>query len=223
MAFLAPLIGLGLSAAAGALGGGAQKSTTSQTSTPNIPSNVQPLQNGVISSALSGLAAPDLRGYTSTGMQQIAAGGRANSNILKNTLAARGLTYSSPLATSEEQANTLNTTGQQTGFMNSIPLIRQQLLQQNLSGAVNAFRAQPYGSTVNGTASISQPGGVLGGLLGGLGAGNLMGGNSSNGGSGIAGIIAQLLHLGGGGVTTPNNSDPNYSPDAPGSYDTGGF
>jgi len=214
---------LGLSAAAGAAGGGPQNQKTLQTSTPNIPSNVQPLQTGILGQALQGLQAPDLRGYTSSGLENINQNTRNQSNILKNTLAARGLTYSSPLASAEESNIAQQGGGQQTAFLNSIPLLRQQLLQQNLSGAVNAFRSMPYGQQIAGTGSITQPGGILAGLLAGLAQGtNLYGANTGGGPSNLPLPGSTPPVVGGDGTSSPSlgGGDISVYPGSIGGYPT---
>ena len=205
MPFIGALIGAGINGIAGAFQGGPQKQATqqntTQSQTPVISSNVQPLQTGILGSALSGLSAPNMAGYTSSGMQNIAQQGQANQNILNNTLAARGLTYSSPLATAESTGIQQNTGNQQNQFLNSVPLVQQQLLQQNLAGAVNAFRANPYGTTgtqnITGNGSITPSGGILGGLVSGLGTGLAMGNGS--GGTNLGSILGSLGIGGGGG------------------------
>jgi hypothetical protein len=202
-AFVMPV----LSGLSGLFGNAPQTTTTDSsqtgTSTPNLSPEQLAFMQSIMKQAQQGMQGSNLQGYQAGANANINRGSEANNNILQSVLAARGLTYS-PLAGAATAANEGNRIGQQTQVSNQMPLLRQQLLQQNLAGAVNAFRATPYGTTTNQTGHSTQTksgGGVMGmlsGLFGGLGAGIEAGGGWGN-------ILKGIGGSGGGGGYTDSS------------------
>ncbi|SRR5258706_5874704 len=161
-------------------------------------------------------AAPDLTGIQSQQLENVNHGYNDASQALQQTLAARGLTYSPVAGSSQAQLGTQRI-GAGIGVMNQMPLLREQLLQQRLSNALNVFRGQPYGQKTNqsgisstnnnftgtSTGTSTAPGGMLGGLFTGLGA------------AGAGGMFDDLFKNK-GGATNPNQ------PYGPGTVGAGG-
>jgi hypothetical protein len=123
-------------------------------------------------------AGPDLSGYQSQMLQNNNTGYNAAQNILRQTLTARGLTYS-PLAGGAEANLQTQRIGGGINIMNQMPMLREQLLSQRLNNALNVFRGLPYGTSGSGTSTTrgttSQSGTETqtqaGGMMSGLGAG----------------------------------------------------
>ena len=211
-------IGAGISGLAGLFGGGKQQkvqtsgtiSNTGQqnqsgtfgtsgqttgfsTSNPNLSPLQQALINQFTSSASNlNRQAGDLSGYKAQGLSDINSTSNAASEALRNNLASRGLSFS-PSAANAETQQRIGLAGQQSQFLNSIPLLQRQLQQQSLQQLMNAFQLIPYGTTSQtggttaqsgttnetGTSSSTQnqqgtnlvSGNPMGGLFSGLGSG----------------------------------------------------
>ena len=149
-------IGAGL----GALGGLFPKTTTTTTSqnnqfqnqqnaqfqsggftTPTFDPNSEVLRKNLINTTLGNLNQdPNLEGYKAQGLQQINESGAASQQALQQSLAARGLSYSGGPASTQLEVGRF---GQQSNFLNQIPLLRQQLMQQKIQQALDTFKAQP--------------------------------------------------------------------------------
>lgn len=183
---------------------GSSTSNSTGYNTPSLTGGQQSLENLLNSTVFNSLLPgnqPDLSGYASNAAQNINQGANANDQLLKQTLAARGLSYSPIAANALTQSNT-NRIGQLTQLKNSLPLLSEQLLQNRLQNAVNVFRSNPFGSTFgqsgqnnfqqtgtnSGTQTTTGPSNMLGGLFGGIGQA-----------SAIPGLGTALSNLFGGG------------------------
>ena len=217
--FIAPLIG-GL---AGLFGGGQQQKTqTSGTITNNTAGtfnqggtaatnyNLSPLQSqlmnafGAQSQNLYN-SATNLQPYAAQQLQQINGTSNVSNQILQNSLASRGLSYSPVAATATTQGN-LARVSQQNQFMQNLPLLQRQLQTQALGGEESAFSAMPKNvtQTTNQSGATTQSGtqtqqgtnlisgNQLGGLFGGLGAG-LFAPNGDGSGSNLSSILGSLF------------------------------
>jgi hypothetical protein len=188
-----------VSGLAGLFGGNATKNTNqttsgtvsqSGTSSGSTTPNLSPLQtqlSNLFGSQASNLFDPNataatLQGYETGGLQQIGQAGQAQSQVLNNTLASRGL-GNSPVAVNADTLNEQNQINQSQQLLSSLPLLQRQLEQQNIQGLTSAFSALPTGVSTTGSNSgtqttnansqtqVSTPGGGLAGLFSGLGAG----------------------------------------------------
>lgn len=203
--FVLPII----SGLAGLFGGGSQKQTTQSTQqqqsgsqqgftsgTSSTNPNLSPLQTmleNLFGSKAAALAENpiDLSGYEASGIKNINDSTDAASKNIANILASRGLSFS-PYAGSSLAQPQIAAAGQQSQFINSLPLLMRQLQMGDISSLEDAFKSMPFGqtSTSSGTSDIntnmtgsstskgvqSSPGGMLAGLFGGLGAGLAAGG-----------------------------------------------
>lgn len=186
---------MGISALAGLLGGGKPKVTTTtsdtsssssgqfdQSSTPILSQAQNDLIDYFTNAAKNkfNAGAPDLSGYTAGGLQNINDAGDLKSKIMANTLASRGLSFSPAAAFSQVQPQS-DRLAQSSSFLNTIPLVKKQLEDQNFQNLLDSFKLLPTGTSASGTSSQSgtsstkgtttQPGNALGGLFSGLGAG----------------------------------------------------
>lgn len=208
---------------------GTTTGTTSGTQTSTNVHNLSPLQQQLADTFTKGAldlnsSAADLSGYKNAGLQGINEASDAQNMVLRNTLAARGLSFS-PAAANAETMGVQNRLNQQSQFLQGLPLLQRQLQQQSQQGLISAFGALPIDSTqtgqtsgtTSGTTNLSgfsnmagtsdqtghtdQTGTVsgnpLGGLLGGLGAG-LAAPAPSGGGSNLGNIIGTIASLFGG-------------------------
>lgn len=166
---------------------GTASGNTSSSNTPQL-SDLQSLLANITGSA----AIDQYKSGPSTiqatkiaGEQSIDANEQAAQKSVSNTLAARGLAYS-PYAGTALAQPVLNAANQQSQLAESLPILSQQLNNQNISTLEGAFSATgPVGSTSTGSTSgttsqnssqqgtqiASTPGGGIAGLLSGLGAG----------------------------------------------------
>lgn len=172
-----------------------QSGTSSQSgsSTNNSRSSFLPLftreatdlLTAITGQYLGNLGGPDMGGYRQQGIDQINNASNIQDTATQNALAARGLTYSpvNGILAGQGQANRLN---QVNDFTAKIPLIADQLRNQNLGAAANFFRSIPTGqlsesdafqqfgseaeNNSTSTTQNQQSGNRWGGLLGGLGA-----------------------------------------------------
>jgi hypothetical protein len=181
---------------AGLFGGGKQQKTqTSGTITNNQQGsfnqstnpNLSPLQQSLISSFTKNASdlynqSTNLQPYESSGLEAINQGSEAARRAMASNIASRGLSFSPAGATGQNQ-NTLSRIGQQTQFVNSLPLLQRQLQQQSLQQLMQAFQVIPTGQTSQGSTSQNSTqtqngtnlvsGNPMGGLFSGLGAGVL--------------------------------------------------
>lgn len=154
--------------------------------TPNLDPLQKQLRDALIGSSMGRLnsAEPDLGGIQSQMLQNVNTGYNSAQNVLRQTLAARGLSYSPSAAYAEN-----NLQGERIGgginVMNQMPMLREQLLRSRLMDALNVFRGLPFGTSgsqsgtqnISGTGQMVQPGGMLSGLGAGMvGASNQIGG-----------------------------------------------
>lgn len=170
--FLLPFIGAGASALSRLFGGNQHTQDTSGSSSSTGQSNtsgsssVAPsltgLQQTIMNQLLGGAGAaasndPSLTGYTSGAIQGNNQRSSAMKTLVKSLLASRGLAGSPTEASAVAGIDNSNFSNN-TNTINQVPLMRQQLLQQNLSGLGTAFRSTPYGVNQNttGTGITSQ-------------------------------------------------------------------
>lgn len=188
MASLAiPAVLAGVSGLAGLFG--SRPTTTTQSGTNNSTQNTQynysPEQIRALNQLQQGyqdqINGADLSGYQTSGLKQINQSGDAAQTAIQNMLAQRGLSYSPAAATAQTQAR-IGQAGQQSDFLNSIPLLQYQMKTQALQNAGGFFNAQKVGSTVNTnqTSNVKQ-----------TGSGNMAGGLFAGIGSGIAGTLGK--------------------------------
>lgn len=204
MPFLIPLIGTGISAAAGFFGGGdkkqdtssTQQSNSSSTSTPNLSPQQQSLINQIIKGASDQYnQSQDLSGFTAGGLQNINNNSNIQSKTVSNLLASRGLSYSPAAVTalSNPESNKLS---QSSSFLNSIPLLQRQMKEDSLTTLMKSFGLLPTSvtntssSSSSGTGQQVQQGNPIAGALAGAGAGLYS--------SGLGGILGNLFNGGGG-------------------------
>jgi hypothetical protein len=222
--FVLPII----SGLAGLFGGGASKQTNSQFSnntasntntsgstTPNLSPLQQSLSNmfGGQAETMANNTGNLLNGYTAGGLQNINQAGQAQTGVLNNVLASRGLA-NSPDAATASTMNTENQLNQSQQLLSSIPLLQRQLQQQNISQLQGAFSALPTGvsstgssastgsSSGTGTQTTTTPGGGLAGLFAGLGGG--LAAPSGQGGNNLSQIL-QAVGFG----NSPNANSPS--------------
>jgi hypothetical protein len=143
---------------------GAIPTPSSGSSTPILSAENQGLLNqlGAEYSHLA-QAGINLQPYQEQQEQQINTNSNANAQAAQQALAARGLAnspVSGAVAANESQART----GQITNLQQSIPLLANQLQEQNLGQATQFTASIPHG-----TQTQAQTGGGIGGFLGGLG------------------------------------------------------
>ena len=218
-ALAAPLVGIAGSLLGGLFGGKpattnvssntASSSTGSgaSTSAPVLDPGQIALKNAILGSGTQQLtsAPADLSGIQSQMLQNTNTGYNSADQVLRQTLAARGLSYS-PLAGAAESSLGTQRIGAGINVLNQMPLLREQLYQQRLQNALNAFRGIPFatrGTTnfnqggnqyMTGVSTQTNPGGMLGGLFGNLGSTAPMFGD---------------LFGGGGQVSLPPGYNPN--------------
>lgn len=163
------------------------------------------------------------QGYQNQGMQNINQASDALNRNIMQTLSARGLNSSSAGASSMVQA-ALNRLNQQSSFLNTIPLLKDQRQKENLAAASNFFTNLPTGRSITGTTTskgtTTQPGNMLGGAFGAL-ANSLfglygMGAFDSKGGGNSTTNIP--IPSEGGIYGTPTGIDTTYDPN-PYDYD----
>jgi hypothetical protein len=211
--FVLPII----SGLAGLFGGNSTKTTntnssfnnasntnTSGSTTPNLSPLQQSLSNmfGGQSETMANNTGNLLNGYTASGLQNINQAGQAQTSVLNNVLASRGLA-NSPDAATANTMNTENQLNQSQQLLSSIPLLQRQLQQQNIAQLQGAFSALPTGVSTTGTSASTNsgtgqqqqttttPGGGLAGLFAGLGGG-LAAPNGSGTGSNLNTILASV-------------------------------
>src|SRR6266853_2190783 len=217
-----------ISGLAGLFGGGTQqRQATSQTSsgsqsyggttTPNLNPFQQQLAQLFTSKAINfANQAPDLTGFTQSGIENINQANAGSHAATRNLLAARGLAYSPAYATAaiqEDQARSQ----QVSQFLSQIPLLQRQLQQQGIQGLEQAFQTQPYGQTSTGSqtsqATTQGNGAISGNPLAGLfsGVGAALGAPSTKGNPGNnLGDILRSLGFGGPQPQFNPGSGPGY-------------
>lgn len=220
-------IGAGL----GALGGLFPKTTTTNTSsntnstqdqsaqfqsggstTPTFDPATDALRKQLISMQQANLSDDtDLSGYTAGGLQQINQGAAASKLALQQSLAARGLSYSGGPAETQLEVGRF---GQSANFMNSIPLLRQQMLQSKLQSALDTFKANPYGTTF-------QQSGTSGSHA--TGSSSTQGTSTTKSGGGLGGLFGGLAGAFGSGAFDPSNfSNPGIPGNGGNGWESGG-
>ena len=242
--FLGPLVGGLLGGLGGLFGGGKQQtvntnSTTNQSSnttgsgsqvtsnyaTPQLSSIQQAMLNSIMGTATNNLNnATNLTGYGQQGLEQINQGGNAAAQAMQANLASKGQQFS-PAGTTAQNQQTLARTGQQSQFLQQLPLLQTQLSQQALQQMMQGFQIQPTATTSGGVTNTNQSqnmtgtsntqgtqstyGNPLGGLFSGLGAGAIGGASLSSlfpsifggGASGLNALPGGGMNLGTSGLT----------------------
>jgi hypothetical protein len=132
-----------------------QTGGSTSTTTPNLsPEQLQLLQSLIGRQTQLANQDQDLSGYKAGGMQQINQGADAQSKIVQNILASRGLSYSPTAATSLAGVQS-NRIQQQNQFANGIPLLQRQLKTEDIGKLLDIFKSIPYGSTTTGSNTES--------------------------------------------------------------------
>ncbi len=180
----APLIASGISALGGLLGNRKQEVKSSSTtdhnntvtgsSTPVLDPYNQQLRDTLVDYYRRSLDDDtDLSGYKANGLATINSSGKARTNMIRNSLAARGLSFS-PQAALAPAMSESSRIGDQAQFINTVPMLAQQLKQQRLNDAASFQRGLPYGTSTVGTdtgrtqmaGTNVQPGNMAAGALG---------------------------------------------------------
>lgn len=204
----------------------------STTGTNQVTHQLSPFQQQLAQLFTKGTAdqynkATDLSGYTQSGLEGINKGSDLANQTIKNTLAARGLSWSNAAGNADvmQQQNRI---GQQEQFLQGIPLLQRQLQSQALGQVIQGFSALPTdtSTTATGTTTGSQTGTTqqnstqnqqgtnlvsgnpAAGLASGIGAGLL--GPGQNGDSNLSNLMSRLFGGGGNGGNTPGGVDPRY-------------
>jgi len=186
-AFAAPLVISGISALGGLLGNrdkNVQSSSTTDhnntvtgSSTPTLDPYNQQLRDTLIDYYRRSLDDDtDLSGYKANGLATITSAGKARTNMIKNSLASRGLSFSPQAALAPAMSESARI-GDSAQFINTVPMLAQQLKQQRLNDAANFQRGLPVGTSTVGTdtgrtqmaGTNVQPGNPAGGAVGNLG------------------------------------------------------
>jgi hypothetical protein len=124
---------LGLSALGGALSG--RKSANTQTNMPQTAPQYKGLEDMLIKRASSRLNTdPNLTGYTSSGLSNINSVYDLVRTQKQNDLTRRGLS-TSPIAAVVDETSSNARAGDITDFLNSIPLLKRQLQDQDFNSA----------------------------------------------------------------------------------------
>ncbi len=188
MASLAiPLVTAGLSGLAGLFGSRPTSTTASGTQDNNTSTNYnytrdqQLMMQNIMNQYQNQINGTDLSGYQSQGLQNINQTGNAQTQAINNMLAQRGLLNSPAAATSLTQQR-IGQAGQQSQFLNSIPLLKYQLQSQALTGAGNFLNGQRVNTTGTSHTSSQETQ---------KGSGNMLGGLFAGVGSGIAGTLGK--------------------------------
>lgn len=188
-AFLTPLLQAGLGGLAGLFGSRPEKTTMSSTQDSNTNVNYTPEQqqmlNMIRQQYMNQINGVDLSGYQSQGLQDINKAGDASQVAIRNILAQRGLSFSPAAATSQVQQR-VGQMGQQSQFLNGIPLLQYQLRNQALQQAGGFANSERVGTSTHSTSTGTQtgPGNMLGGAFAGIGSGiaSTLGRRFANGG-----------------------------------------
>jgi hypothetical protein len=200
------LIGTASSIGGEVASNGDKTTNRTSTTTPLLDPLHQSLQNTLMQGANANLQDPNLQGYTANGMANINAGANAQQKIMSNTLAARGLS-DSPIAAGALGQADQNRINQQTQFQNGIPLLANEVRNQNLNTATRVNATSPYGT--NTTSQEVVKGNPLAGLLAGLAKAG-----TGTGGSSPLGDILRKLGIGAPAAKPPFNGPVPAAPHA---------
>ena len=107
----------------------------------------------------------DISGYQHAGLQAINDTSSANNVAMKNLLASRGLSFS-PVAANAEIQQQQGRIGQQSQFLQSLPLLQRAMQQEDQKGLLDAFGMLPTDTTGTSTQDSS---GISSGTSGGTG------------------------------------------------------
>jgi hypothetical protein len=128
---------------------GSTSSNTSGSSTPNLSPLQQMLANIFGQGAVNAYDTnTNLQPYITGGLQNINNTGNAASTRIAQSMASRGLASSPSTQVAEDQSQ-LNTGNQQSQFLSGIPLLQQQIQQQQLAQLMQAFQVMPTGSSTS--------------------------------------------------------------------------
>lgn len=233
MPFFIPALISGISALAGGLGNRKSVQQQQSTSTQNVDSSTMPIYDSktgivrdrLLNEYLSRLeSTPDfIQNYLTKGTQNINRASDIASRVAENVVRARGL--------GRTTAGTVPVIGRDVqraysiaDLENTAPLMERQFDQENLLNLSNFFSKLPTGSRTMGTTttntqgSVTNPGNVLGGAVGGLGA--ALGGLYSSGGlpgtapyrqqQSLTEMLARIYGMGGGAKPTPTFPNGQY-------------
>lgn len=136
-----------------------QQQETAGTTRYDLDPQTQQFLNEIMGRYRQGLN-PDLRGYEAQGLQNINRGADLQQQALSNIMATRGLSRS-PVAGAGAGNIDNQRFAQSTQFRNSLPLLQNQMQQENLAAAGNFFQAIPKnisttGSQVGQTSQVGQ-------------------------------------------------------------------
>lgn len=127
--------------------------SSSQTSTPNLTPGLQGLMDQ-LTSKFGQIANPNTSHIEATGLKKINANSNAQSDVVNNIMASRGLSTSPVAATAE--ANVQNQRfGNINDFQTQLPSIIQGLQTGGAQAAQSFLQGAPVGSTTTGSSSQS--------------------------------------------------------------------
>ena len=125
---------------------------TTQTSTPNLPANLQPLQQATIDNYMKGLTGTDLTGYTSSGVDDLNNQANIQKQNALETAAARGV--SGPAVDTSLNSIDAQRSSAVSKFRQSIPLLENSILQGNTNNAANFINSSKTGLTTTSSGNI---------------------------------------------------------------------
>jgi hypothetical protein len=175
-AFAVPLAMAGIQGLAGLFGGRKQVTTATGTQDSATTNNYSPEQQRFMQQIMQQyqqqMNGTDLSGYQQQGLQDINRTSDASEMAIKNILAQRGLSFS-PAASSALVQNKVGQAGQQSQFLNSIPLLQYKLKADAVAGAGAYSNGQRVNTSTHTTSSQRQEGSgnMLGGMFAGIGTG----------------------------------------------------
>jgi len=147
--------------------GGFLSKKSQQTTAPTVAPEYKGLQGQVLDMIQRRLSTPvDLHGYEANGLGVINRAYGAQKQTSDNNLSARGLS-TSPVAANVDATRSIAEAGDAATFRNSVPLLAQQIEQQNLEQAAGILRTGT-GSTETQTSGGGAAGGLenLAGMMG---------------------------------------------------------
>ncbi len=127
------------------------KGSSTQTSSPNLTPGLQGLMDQ-LTSKFGQLANPNTKNIEASGIQKINNNSNAQSEVVNNIMASRGLATSPVAATAEGNVQNQRF-GQINDFQRDLPQLIQSLNLQGAGAASGFLNSAPVGSTITGATS----------------------------------------------------------------------
>lgn len=144
----------------GGIAGGLDNRSQTTTTTPSFDPSISPLRDQTIKKYTDLLSQdPDLKGYTASGVDDLNRTSDIQKRNAEETLASRGVT--GPAVATSLNSIDANRFSAINKFRQSIPLLSEQLNQQNAAAAGSFINGSPK------TTTTQTSGNVLGGAVGG--------------------------------------------------------